>query len=248
MKTTRFLLMTFLCTLAVAVVAQTDGNIFSASATQQAPLQTVGGLPTAKGNFMIGTGIGFSTSNSKVDVSVPTGDFNGDGGSSYQLNFNPGIGYFFANNFVFGVGMDLIASRTSSQADIIDPNSAEQSSENSNLLFGPFARLYLAASDDKAFFISSTLGFGSSRDQYISAGGKTQTINNNIVTAGVGPGFTVFSNNGIALEAVVKYNFARSESNINLDNIVRNSTTRTHAFDFSVGLQYYFGGLQRINR
>ncbi|MFN7117737.1 MAG: outer membrane beta-barrel protein [Saprospiraceae bacterium] len=234
--------------------AQTDGSDFITTAPSvapyDAPQQQAPGtfLHTSRGNFMIGTGIGFSTSDSEVDVNSPDGKFSGDGGSSTQLNFSPGIGYFFANNFAFGVGMEVIASRTTSQTDITNPNSPEQRSESSNLLFGPFARYYLGVSDDKAFFLGTTLGFGSSRDQFTSTTGSSQTINNNIVTVGVGPGFTVFSNSGFALEALVKYNFANSNSDINLDGITRESNTRTHAFDFSVGVQYYFGGLRRIDQ
>lgn len=248
MKQKQALLMAILSVLTANVMAQTD--FMSTTPTAYQPIQQSAGnfLHTTRGNFMIGTGIGFSSSNSKVDVNSQTGNFSGDGGSSSQLNFSPNIGYFFANNFAFGVGMDLIASRTSSQTDITDPNSPGQTSQNSNVLFGPFARLYVAVSDDKAFFLGSTLGFGSSRDQFTAAAGNNQTINNNIITVGIGPGFTVFSNSGLALEALVKYNYARSNSDIKIDDVTRESTTRTHAFDFSVGLQYYFGGLRRIDQ
>lgn len=248
MKQKQALLMAVLSVLSVHVIAQTDFMATTPTASQ--PIQQTAGnfLHTTRGNFMIGTGIGFSTSDSEVNVNTQNGSFSGDGGSSTQLNFSPSIGYFFANNFAFGVGMDLIASRTSSQTDITDPNSPEQSSRNSNVLFGPFARWYVGVSDDKAFFLGSTLGFGSSRDQYNSATGGDQTINNNIITVGVGPGFTVFSNSGLALEALVKYNYARSKSDIRIDDVARESLTRTHAFDFSVGLQYYFGGVRTINQ
>lgn len=251
MKQKHFFLTTILSLLTLALTAQTTNPDFSSTApvvsSYDAPQQRFGILPTTRGNFMIGTGIGFSTSDSKVSVTSQNGNFSGDGGSSSQLNFSPSIGYFFANNFAFGVGMELIASRTSSQTDITDPNSPEQSSQNSNVLFGPFARLYLSVSDDKAFFLSSTLGFGSSRDQYTGSTGNEQNINNTIVTVGVGPGFTVFTKSGLALESTVRYNYARSKSDINIDTVTRESVTRTHAFDFSVGLRYYFSGFRRID-
>lgn len=257
MKQKHAILIGIFTALAGYVMAQTNGSGFITTTPTvlpyqqqqyQASQQSVGTfLHTSRGNFMIGTGIGFSTSDSEVDVNSPDGDFNGDGGSSTQLNFSPGIGYFFANNFAFGVGMEVIANRTSSQSDITEPDSPVQQSENSDLLFGPFARYYVGVSDDKAFFLGATLGFGSSRDQFNSGNGSSQTINNNIVTVGIGPGFTVFSNSGFALEALFKYNYAHSNSDINLDGITRESNTRTHAFDFSVGLQYYFGGLRSID-
>jgi hypothetical protein len=65
-----------------------------------------------------------------------------------------------------------------------------------------------------------------------------------LLTIGVGPGFTIYSKNGLALEALVKYNFARSNSEINVQDINRISKTWTNAVDFSVGIQYYFGGFK----
>lgn len=261
MKQKRFLLITIFAALCVAATAQTDGSSFYSSTYPKPtvttsyyddpapqPQQRLGILPTTRGNFMIGTGIGFSTSKSNVDVSSPDGNFSGNGGTSVQVNFSPGIGYFFARDFVFGVGMEFIGSRTTAQKDLTNPSSGEQTSENSNVLFGPFARLYLAVSDDKAFFLGTTLGFGSSRDQFDLSAGNTQTINNNIVTLGIGPGFTVFSKSGLALEALVKYNYAHSHNNIDLDGTSRETNTHTNAVDFSVGIQYYFGGFRRIDR
>ncbi len=252
MKQQRFFLLLLLSMMSISLIAQ-DGSVFSTTpSTTTTPTttevqKTAQGVPTARGNFMIGTGIGFSTSRSKVNSTSNAGNFDGDGGSASQLNLSPGIGYFVTNNFAFGIGMDFIASRTNARIDITDPNSQEQESINSNLLFGPFARLYLAASPDKAFFLGTTLGFGDSRDEFSTVNNEQRTINNNIITVGVGPGFTVFSRSGLALEAAVRYNYARSRSDIQVDNVSQKTVTRTHAYDFSVGLQYYFGGIRKIN-
>ena len=48
----------------------------------------------------------------------------------------------------------------------------------------------------------------------------------------------------IALEALAKYNFAKSDSQINVGDINRTSITWTNALDFSVGIRYYFGGVR----
>ena len=66
--------------------------------------------------------------------------------------------------------------------------------------------------------------------------------------SGVGSGFTIFSRNGLALEALVKYNFAKSKSEIDVQGVKRVSQAWTNAVDFSVGLQYYFGGLRSAAR
>ncbi len=203
--------------------------------------------PLEKGNFIIGTGIGFSTSSSQVDVDGGSADFEGNGGRSTQINLSPSIGYFFANNFAFGVGMEYIATRRSVPENATDPSSPKTETINTDLLFGPFARIYFPLyTEDKAFFLNTTLGFGSSRDEFETTTGA-QTVNNNILTVGIGPGFTIMASDGLALEAIVSYNFARSESDILLDNVERTSITKTNAFDFSVGIRYYFGGFQPID-
>lgn len=199
--------------------------------------------PTQRGNFVIGSRIGFSTAKSSVDVQSTTGSIKGDGGSSAQFNLSPGIGYFFAQNFVVGISMDWLKTNSSTGVDLNGGTLAPQKSENNNVLFGPFIRYFFPSGEDKAFFLGTTVGFGNSKNQFIS-NNSTQTINNSLLTIGVGPGFTIYSKNGLALEALVKYNFARSNSEINVQDINRISKTWTNAVDFSVGVQYYFGGFK----
>jgi outer membrane protein W len=199
--------------------------------------------PTQRGNFVIGSRIGFSTAKSSVDVQSTTGSIKGDGGSSSQFNLSPGIGYFFAKNFVVGISMDWLKTHSSTGVDLNGGTLAPQKSENNNVLFGPFIRYFFPTGEDKAFFLGTTVGFGNSKNQFIS-NNSTQTINNSLLTIGVGPGFTIYSKNGLSLEALVKYNFARSNSEINVQDINRISKTWTNAVDFSVGIQYYFGGFK----
>lgn len=197
---------------------------------------------TQRGNFIVGSRIGFSTAKSSVDVQATSGNIKGDGGSASQFNLSPAIGYFFLDNFALGISMDWLRTTSSTGIDLNGNNASPQETDNNNLLFGPFVRFFLPF-DDKAFFIGSTVGFGNSRNQFVSDG-KSQSINNNILSVSVGPGFTIFSKNGIALEALVKYNFARSKSEIDLQSVKRFSTTWTNAVDFSVGMHYYFSAVR----
>jgi outer membrane protein W len=199
--------------------------------------------PTKRGNFVIGSRVGFSSAKSSVDVQSASGSIKGDGGSSYQFNLAPGIGYFLADNFVLGVGLDWIKTNSKTGVDLSGATTDAQESDNNNVLFGPFLRYFIPAGDDKAFFIGTTVGFGNSKNQFTS-GGKSQSINTSLFTLGVGPGFTIYSKNGLALEALVKYNFAQSDSKIDVQGIQRTSKTWTNAVDFSVGVQYYFGGFR----
>ncbi|MBR9919821.1 MAG: outer membrane beta-barrel protein [Bacteroidetes bacterium] len=194
-------------------------------------------------NFFIGSGFGFSTATSTVDInSVGT---NLDGGTAYQLNLNPGIGYFLTNNFALGLGMELISNETEAPININDPNTTTVESSNLDVLFGPFARIYLPIRHNQSFFLSSTFGFGSS-DNSIRSGEEIFEVDNSLTTLGIGPGYTIFAQNGMALETIFRYNYAQSKSEIQLENEVRESKTITHAFDFSIGIRYYFGGLRGV--
>jgi outer membrane protein W len=200
--------------------------------------------PTRRGNFVIGSRIGFSAAKSTIEVETASGTVKGDGGTSSQFNLAPGIGYFFANNFVLGVGMDWVTTSNKTGIDVEDGTSPSQESKNNNLLFGPFARYFIPAGDDKAFFIGTNVSFGNSKNEFTGSNSTTQSINTSLLSIGVGPGFTIFSSDGWALEALAKYNFAKSDSEINIQGLTRNSTSWTNAIDFSVGVQYYFGGFR----
>lgn len=252
MKTSKILMTLIACFFAGSILGQSfypDGDAEMRTESEEMEQSELSSkiLYLQKGNFMLGSGIGFSTSDSQVDIDNNDVNFNGDGGTSTLISVSPNIGYFFTNNFTVGVGMDYISSFSSGPVDITDPNSPENTTSNTDVLFGPFARIYVPMADDKAFFVTSTLGFGSSKDEFTS-NNTTQTVNNNIVTLGVGPGFTVISKGGLALEAIVKYNYARSQSDIILEGVQRTSTTKTNAFDFTVGIQYYFAGFKGVNR
>jgi hypothetical protein len=199
--------------------------------------------PTQRGNFMIGTSMGFSISKSSIDVQSNTGSVQGDGGRASQFNLSPSIGYFLAQNFVMGIGMDWLRTTSTAGVDLGNTSAPTQRSENDNLLFGPFMRYYIPSGENKAYFLDATVGFGNSRNQFIE-NNETQIIDNSLLSIGVGPGFTIFASDGIALEALVKYNFAKSDSQINVGDISRTSVTWTNALDFSVGIRYYFGGVR----
>ena len=111
------------------------------------------------------------------------------------------------------------------------------------LLFGPFGRYYLPMAADMAFFLEGNFGFGNASDNLLIAG-ETQRINTNIMAFGLGPGFTIFSSSAIGIEALVKYNFARSRFDTDIAGVQRETISRTNQFDFSIGFQFYLGGIE----
>lgn len=197
--------------------------------------------PTERGNFLIGTRVGFSTAVSRLKIESPTFNYDGEGARTSQFNIAPNIGYFITRNFALGIGMSYSSYRSSDPSSVVnDTTGREDDSYSSNLLFGPFARIYLPISEDNAFILGGIAGFGNTVNQ-VQIDNQTQTIRTDLTSLGLAGGFTVFSQGGISLEALVIYSFDRSRNSLNLQNITRKTTTWTNALNFSFGLQYYFG-------
>ncbi len=189
------------------------------------------------GNFMIGSGLGYVNSVTNVQISS-SGSVVRGGNSVYQFHITPSIGYFIVRNFSFGLGMDylLTSSRDKTQ------NSATNNLKTSDtkLLFGPFARLYLPFAGDQAFFVGAVYGYGKSETDIADAGGIAQTVRTSISTFGVGPGYAIFSNNRVSLEAQAKYNYGISRNTLTVDNANQTTRTNTTAWDFVVGMHFFF--------
>jgi len=186
---------------------------------------------TDRGRFLLGSAVGFATNSSTTSLSnaAETEPKN------TQWNVSPSIGYFLFDNFTLGIGLDYTSSS--------ETRAGEDKTKDADLLFGPFARYYFPFGD-KAIFLQSNFGFGNSSDN-LTVGGVKQNINTNILAVGVGPGFTIFSNDGIGIEALVKYNYARSKFDIDLAGVKTTTTTRTNQIALSLGIQVYFSGLKR---
>lgn len=190
-----------------------------------------------QGNFVLGGTIGFSATDSKVSVKTNMLDQKGEGPSAFQLSFAPNVGYFIIDNLAIGMGLDYTFSR------VQDPSLDR--TDDSDLLFGPFARYYAPIGVDMAFFLEADFGFGNASDeQYI--GEDRQRINTHVFAFGVGPGFAIFSTHDIGIEALFKYNYARSQFETENTGLTTTTTTRTSQFDIAVGIQFYFGGVRKV--
>jgi hypothetical protein len=188
-----------------------------------------------RGTFAIGSGFGYV--NSATTILIENGSTSKKGGNNgYQLHLTPSIGYFLTRNFVLGLGMDYLVN--ASEGDVANTAGSQRISDT-KLLFGPYARIYIPFAGDQALFLGGTYGYGKS-DTQISDGVDTQTANTTLITYGVGPGYTIFSNNRVSLETQVKYNYGVSRSIINVNNTNQLTRTRTTAWDFVVGMHFYF--------
>ncbi len=186
---------------------------------------------TEQGHFMLGSAVGFATNTSKTSLA----NANETQPQNTQWNVSPSVGYFLLNNFALGIGLDYTSST--------ETRAGEDKTKDADLLFGPFARLYFPFGD-KAIFLQGNFGFGNSSDN-LTVNDTRQNINTNILAVGVGPGFTIFSNDGIGIEALVKYNYARSKFDIDVAGVKTTTTTKTNQIALSLGIQVYFSGLKR---
>ena len=193
---------------------------------------------TQAGNFMIGSTFGLSSAQSRITQINAAGEEIEETPSSTQFSIAPSIGYFILDEFAVGIGMDYTFSKVD--------NSSEDYTRDSDLLFGPFARYFFLTTDDSAIFLEANFGFGNARDDK-EIGGQAQKINTNIFALGFGPGFTVISSGSVGIEALVKYNYAKSDFDTEIAGAKQQTISKTNQFDFSVGLRYYFGGLAKIN-
>lgn len=203
---------------------------------------TVTGIaqPTYRGNFLLGTRVGFSAATSTLNVTSTDFNYSGRGSYNSQWSVSPIMGYFLANNFAFGIGMEYITSHSWRPEDSANPGGALDENYDSDLLFGPIARVYFPTSEDNALFLSASYGFGNTIDQ-IEIGGNSQNLRTQLSSLGIGAGFTIFNSRGLSLEALVKYNYARSRNTFDIQDVQRTTISQTNAVDLSVGLHFYIG-------
>lgn len=188
-----------------------------------------------RGNFAIGSGIGYVNSVTTVQINNGSTVQNG-GNKGYQLHLTPTIGYFLTRNFVFGLGMDYLVN---SSQDNSNSAAGTPRTSDTKLLFGPFTRIYLPFAGDQALFLGAVYGYGKSETQ-ISDGAETQTVSTAISTFGAGPGYAIFSNDRVSLDAQVKYNYGFSKNNIRVSGSEQSTRTVTTAWDFVVGIHFFF--------
>ena len=192
-----------------------------------------------KGNFVIGSTVGFSTASSNVNQTMNGVEQDVDGPSSLQISVAPNVGYFLIDNLTLGIGMDYTFSR-------LEENNQDRT-DDSDFLFGPFVRYYYPVEEGMAFFFLLDFGFGNSSDEQLINDSK-QKVSSNIFAVGFGPGFTIYSSKNIGIESILKYNFARSEFDTESGGIKTSTVNRTNQFDVSLGVQFYFGGLKSVEK
>ncbi len=185
---------------------------------------------TDKGNFLIGGGLGFGFSNSSTTVEQAGVDDEIGTTTTTAFDIIPKIGFFFADNFAAGVQLEStnLTTKTENEKNVAN-----------KFLAGPFLRYYLPMGDsNKAIFFESNFGFGRTG---VSEGDNS--VNTSLLGIGVGPGFTIFSNDFIGIEALAKYNWVRGTTAVNEVT----SRELVSELDLSLGLQIYFSRMVKAS-
>lgn len=184
----------------------------------------------AKGNFLIGGGLGFSYSN--TNTSLEQSGIEEDLGetTTTAIDVIPKIGFFFADGLAGGVQFEITSLTTKTE---------NEKNVASKFLAGPFLRYYyMLGETNKALLLEANFGIGRT-----SVGEGDNNVSTSLIGVGVGPGLSLFSNDFIGIEALAKYNWVKGITEI---NDTKNSETVSE-IDLSLGLQIYFTRVKAAN-
>jgi hypothetical protein len=128
-----------------------------------------------------------------------------------NFSFNPNIGFFPANNFALGAGLNL--------------NFSKQGEVKNNIVgFGPYARYYFGKTTTKPFF---TVEGSYLNSKYETSGGSK--LSSSGFGFLVGLGFAAFVNDVVAVEGLTGYNYSDFNDN-----------PGSGGFTMRLGFQLYF--------
>ena len=132
-----------------------------------------------------------------------------------NFSFNPNIGFFPANNFALGAGVNLNFSK---QGDV----------KNNVVGIGPYARYYFGKTTTKPFFTVEGSYLNSKVETTLDNGEKKE-LNTSGFGFLVGLGFAAFVNDIVAVEGLTGYNYSDFKN-----------SSGSSGFTMRLGFQLYF--------
>lgn len=184
----------------------------------------------SKNTTMIGGSVGFSASSGETEVDLADASTETiDGPNTTVINANPKIGYFFAENFAAGLGIEYSYLQTEEDG-VTDRTS-------SDFLAGPFARYYFPLGGDNFyFFAEGSIGFGTASTSETPEGEAEIEGSGSLFGAGVGPGLAVFVGDQIALEGILRYNHVSTSTEFNDETVL---DSNVNEIDVLIGINWY---------
>ncbi len=157
-----------------------------------------------------------------------------------DFTFAPAVGYFIADRFALGLGLNLSTSRSE------DTNgNTRVVSSTSGFSIAPFARYYVPTANEKfQFFAQGTFAFGSNRNRV-----RTETPNSTVTVDGnptrtldfsISPGFAYFPSDHWALELRFRGFYINSVNPDGNDNNRTEVGLNVNSLAPSLGLSYFF--------
>lgn len=176
-----------------------------------------------KGTILLGgsSDAGFSLTTNKIKANGTTTTDS----KSNSFNLQPTAGYFIADNFAVGAGLDLSLS---SNKD--DGSSAKSSS--TSIALAPFGRYYFSK-----LYAQVGLQLGSQKTKFTTGNGVTTESTDGITALNLGIGFPILLNESVAIEPLLGYRTITFK-----DKDTDNKFTSGGIF-LSIGVYGYLGSL-----
>ena len=126
----------------------------------------------------------------------------GDEFSYFEFNFQPDAGYFFIDNLVAGLFMDIDFYSEKYKDDDFG-----YKDKTMTFIFGPFARYYLPVGDKFIPYVGAGVGFGiySNKSKYDDES-EWEKYKERVFSYKAGGGATYFFNDMIGLDAFLGFN------------------------------------------
>lgn len=163
--------------------------IFGFTNVSQAQLQ--------EGNFILGADLGSgltsTTSSGLFGFEIGLND-----GAGYNIGISPKAGYFLSDSFVLGAIVNLGFTKS--------PENSGVSSETFTYGVQAFSRYYLTPEEVRLGNVVPTGQFYMETNAGLAGVNVTGGPTTNGFTFGFGPGYSLFLNENVALDAAVKYN------------------------------------------
>ena len=164
-------------------------------------LSTISFSQTEKGSILLGGMVSFT--NQLLD-----------GDDILTINLNSNLGRFISDDLVAGMSFNYGHAK---QGDF----------KTTSIAFLPFGRLYMGSSEGIKFFLQGEAGFVTAKSSF-SSSSESATIKG--ASFGGGPGLSIFLNNNVAIEGVVKYQRVGGDFD-------------TSVFGFLFGVQVYLSDI-----
>lgn len=162
-----------------------------------------------EGNFMLGTDLGSGLA-TPTNSGLFSMNFGLNDGAGFDVGLSPKAGYFFSDNFVGGVIVNLGFTKS--------PESNGESTKTTVYGAQAFSRFYIRPSKVDMENVVSNGYFFMETNAGVAGVNVTDGPTTNGFAFGFGPGYSYFVNSNIALETSLKYNGLVGAGNTDYQN------------------------------